>query len=565
MKAILVELYRLGVDSLELFWMPLMLWTILALLIEGGLRLITRHSDGKKVFPLYQYHVRVAVLLALPIGFIVSFANYYLVSYWSPDILPMVKWIEIQAPVISTTAVASTANDALSLMNPSILTGLAVIGLLSLGAVALTITSIQLIRLYQTAKRLDTMLLTDWGGLSSSNHKMAKRNQYTIALYFDDEADIPYTFGWRKPVIVIPTELQQSPEKANLVIRHELMHIQQHDYPINTLLLIIRSLFVIHPLVHVMHRTISYWREITCDAEVLSDTTISTRSYANLLLELATNQAKNRQPILTMAADSSTLKQRLTDMKYINKKTSSIKRSLTLIAAGIIMISGIMACSDIQEGGITAAELEESRVKGEEMEARGVQMNALINGDPVEGGMGTIARIKEGYIKEVKVLTPKDAKEKLGLDVSSKVLNVIVHDKKLALNDLYTHEEMKKLRAQKNEERGMPSDTYVMVEQMPELIGGMQSIMKNVDYPELAKKAGIEGRVYIQFVVDEDGKVINPRVIKGIGGGCDVEALNAVKQVKFTPGYQDGKPVKVQLSLPVVFKLPNGDKQKAKS
>lgn len=98
-------------------------------------------------------------------------------------------------------------------------------------------------------------------------------------------------------------------------------------------------------------------------------------------------------------------------------------------------------------------------------------------------------------------------------------------------------------------------EIFVVVEQQPELIGGMAALQRGIKYPEIARKAGIEGRVYVQFVVDEKGNVLNPTVIRGIGGGCDEEALRAVAKAKFKPGMQRGRPVKVRYSLPVVFKL----------
>lgn len=100
-------------------------------------------------------------------------------------------------------------------------------------------------------------------------------------------------------------------------------------------------------------------------------------------------------------------------------------------------------------------------------------------------------------------------------------------------------------------------DFFVVVENMPELVGGLAGLQQKVRYPEMARKAGIEGRVIIQFIVNEDGNVESPRVVRGIGGGCDEEALRAVKQAKFKPGRQRGKPVRVQYSLPIVFKLQN--------
>ncbi|WP_020402928.1 energy transducer TonB [Gracilimonas tropica] len=107
----------------------------------------------------------------------------------------------------------------------------------------------------------------------------------------------------------------------------------------------------------------------------------------------------------------------------------------------------------------------------------------------------------------------------------------------------------------KFEEEDEEMEIFVIVEQMPELIGGLAGIQKRIEYPELARKAGIEGRVVIQFVIDEKGNVNNPVVVRGIGGGCDEEALKAVQEAKFVPGKQRGKPVKVRYSLPISFKL----------
>lgn len=100
-------------------------------------------------------------------------------------------------------------------------------------------------------------------------------------------------------------------------------------------------------------------------------------------------------------------------------------------------------------------------------------------------------------------------------------------------------------------------DFFIVVEQMPEPIGGIAAVQKLVKYPEMARRAGIEGRVTIQFVVSETGEIENPVVMRGIGGGCDEAALEAVKKAKFTPGMQRGRPVRVQFSLPIYFRLQN--------
>ena len=96
---------------------------------------------------------------------------------------------------------------------------------------------------------------------------------------------------------------------------------------------------------------------------------------------------------------------------------------------------------------------------------------------------------------------------------------------------------------------------FVAVEQMPEPIGGIGAIQSKIVYPEIAKRAGVQGRVFVKAYVDEKGNVNKVELIRGIGAGCDEAAMNAVKSVMFKPGKQRGKPVKVQVTVPVLFKL----------
>ena len=104
------------------------------------------------------------------------------------------------------------------------------------------------------------------------------------------------------------------------------------------------------------------------------------------------------------------------------------------------------------------------------------------------------------------------------------------------------------------------TDTYLMVEAEPEFPGGMEALMKylseNIKYPEQAKKENIQGKVYMRFVVERDGSIVDAEILRGIGGGCDEEALRVVNAMpKWEPGKQKGTPVRVQYNLPIVFKL----------
>ena len=75
-------------------------------------------------------------------------------------------------------------------------------------------------------------------------------------------------------------------------------------------------------------------------------------------------------------------------------------------------------------------------------------------------------------------------------------------------------------------------------------------------YPEEAKEIGIQGKVYVTFVVEVDGSITDVKVLRGIGSGCDDEAVRVVKSMpKWVPGKQRGVPVRVQFNLPINFKL----------
>jgi len=96
---------------------------------------------------------------------------------------------------------------------------------------------------------------------------------------------------------------------------------------------------------------------------------------------------------------------------------------------------------------------------------------------------------------------------------------------------------------------------FVAVEDQPEPVGGIEAIQSKIVYPEIAKRAGVQGRVFIKAFVNEVGDVVKAEVIKGIGAGCDEAAVDAVMKTKFKPGRQRGKNVKVQVSIPIIFKL----------
>ncbi len=119
-----------------------------------------------------------------------------------------------------------------------------------------------------------------------------------------------------------------------------------------------------------------------------------------------------------------------------------------------------------------------------------------------------------------------------------------------------------RLDIDEDEVGGIEDDDALFVEPelAPEFPGGLETLYKfiqdNIQYPQLALENGIEGKVYVTFVVEEDGTISDPRVLRDIGVGCGQEVIRVVKMMpKWKPGKKDGKPVRVQYNLPVNFSI----------
>lgn len=109
-------------------------------------------------------------------------------------------------------------------------------------------------------------------------------------------------------------------------------------------------------------------------------------------------------------------------------------------------------------------------------------------------------------------------------------------------------------------EEEVAEEVFTIVEQQPKPNGGFEAfyayVRENLKYPAQAARLGIEGKVFVQFIVEKDGTLTDIEVVKGIGAGCDEEALRVLKNSpNWNPGKQRGVPVRVKMIFPIMFKL----------
>ena len=452
MNEFLQMIQSLGDAGLTSFWFPVAIWTIMAVIVGTVLRFSPNLNS------LYHYHIRSALLAALPVGIFVSYLTSLVQTWIPPDTAIATKIIVIEAPAIVISASPDTLMSGTDWSSPALWSGIGLLLGVGISLVLLLRTYLDFNSLYSFLRPGKYTSLATLDELSGGNRSILRSLEKKPGLAFSTVASVPFTLGFRNPVIVLPEDLRTNRDKLNMSIRHELMHIKRHDYALNVLLVVIKSFFWFHPLVYKLYNDLKEYREISCDDEVLTDRSISKKGYAELLYELAPRSVPGSSPTISMAVDQSTLGKRISRLKRLNPSSLSLGRSLLISMGSLLLITGILACSEMQSP--------------ESTENIDTNMNAGKS-----------------------VTTDTDI----------------------------------------NVEPPPEKPFFVVVEQMPELIGGLRSIQQRVEYPEKARKAGVEGRVIVQFVVNENGYVENPQVIRGIGSGCDQEVIPLEKKTMAPP------------------------------
>ena len=149
---------------------------------------------------------------------------------------------------------------------------------------------------------------------------------------------------------------------------------------------------------------------------------------------------------------------------------------------------------------------------------------------------------------------------------AEEVLQIIENDSQVeestiqASDDTQAAVEVKYTPVEVEEEEVDEQQIFQVVEENPEFPGGMKECMKflsnNIKYPQISQENGVQGRVIVQFVVNADGTIVDPVVVRGVDPYLDKEALRVIKLMpKWKPGKQRGKAVRVRYTQPVLFRL----------
>ncbi len=437
-------------------------------------------------------------------------------------------------------------------------------------------------------------------------------------IFLSEDAVSPFTSGLIFPKIYLPLVAKSwSAQELNFVIQHELAHIRRRDLWIIPLQAIVQILFFFHPILWFLNRRINYFRELSCDDYAIATSDDSGVAYSKFLLKNYQFQNKFEFACLFSSCfgqRSSTLMKRFHYL--LNRKEQSmikLSRFQKIVIFGVLVLAVFLVGQNrthanpfrsIKNSLIQINNEEVDTLKlfydippqpiGEDLKGlgkyiqypdellkKGIEGGVLLkvffdeNGNPLdfqrllaheiiraEKENSTIRSQKIDYdygmaeaaIEGIKKTKWSSAQYE-GKPVGIWFLMEFVFRPQKELNQ--------KLRVDVyySETFGPQADSkkvqFVADDTPPEPIGGFEAIQQNLVYPELAKRAGIEGTVYLQVLVTETGQVEDVKVVKSLGlnNGLDEAAIEAVKKTQWTPAQQGGKPVKTWISIPVRFKI----------
>ena len=343
-----------------------------------------------------------------------------------------------------------------------------------------------------------------------------------------------------------------SEKEKSQIIAHEQVHIRQMHSLDVVLLELMRALFWINPVIWFFRKSQADNHEFIVDDMLIKEYDKS--QYQELLVKMTVGQM---QYVGNYFAKIQTLK-RIHMMNEKRKKPNKMRTSLALMSA--LLVVAIVACTEMVDLTKTA------EMTLEIPEAMQADMDKLKEEYPDINFVYTEVNLPQIDVSQLE--SEEHAKEERfeALEYALSKMDGTVQVAKLLPNSdksgviMAPSAEFKRMAEYSKSDDGV----YSIVDERPEPADGLEAfygyIMQNMTYPVQARKKGVQGRVFVEFIVDEQGNINAVKALKGIGSGCDEEAIRVIKEAaQWKAGKLDGKPVKVKMVLPISFMLSGDD------
>ena len=440
--------------------------------------------------------------------------------------------------------------------------------------VFLTIHLISTLRLHHRLGKSER-IVADSTGLTS------------IRLYKNKWITMPLTFGLFHKRIYVPEQWDNwSSDCRQMILAHEMGHIRRKDGWTQTFQLLVQAIYFFHPLVWLLGKRLNEYREMACDDLSVTTKKGSHVEYSRYLVQIAEDLV---QTSLGYSSASALIKQKnelLNRVKYQlegTMKNLSRKKLFFVVTPLILLLIPLSLTFSKTGSNPSASAMNEMEKKGKiygtvkdketgkalsaaNIMIIGTQLGVASDQDgnfwminvPIgkQDVVATYIGYKSVLISNVDVEASQSTK--LDFNMSASVIN----------NPDYLEDAVSLTSLEQDSPSPPPilpdKDAIVFVpyDEAPHPIGGFAALQENLVYPEIARKAGIEGRVTIYAQINENGDVVRTKVVQSLGenNGCDEAAVAAVVKSKWEPAKQRDKKVAVWIAVPIDFRLSNDNK-----
>lgn len=348
-------------------------------------------------------------------------------------------------------------------------------------------------------------------------------------------------------LIFMSQDQSLTPEEKEAVLHHEEVHIRQFHSVDILLINLMQVICWFNPVILLYKKSMVQLHEFEADAHAVQ--TQDVNRYCGLLAKVALQQ--NGFVLANHFTNSFTLK-RIMMMKTISKKISQWKIAITFLSAILVFV--VVACQDQVMSDIQYITSKSTMVNPESYSDQVKQLIGKLQTENPSASYFVMELTEEDAAKKFEELESQYQGRFKGITVEN-----IKGDKRSFT--IFEKGDISNSLAQLTKTEG---EVFTIVEESAEPKGGMEEFYRHlatvITYPTEARQKGIEGRVFVEFIVNTNGSISDVVVIKGIGSGCDEEAARVVALANpWNPGKQKGQVVRQRMVVPIIFQLSNSD------
>ena len=348
MMEIIPFLSWLGKVSISYFWAPIGVWTLGAI----PLFMIAKKLGGRR--PVIHYLGTTALLISLPFGFVMmpmledGVTSITVNRHVSSVLIDPVDNIGMAIPAyMEAPVIKSIPSEVSTPVQPAPVNGNTLVGIITIVFAMASVYG--LLNLFAKmfglrAMRLSLNPVEDVSALTALRDiKEVQGIKRKVRLMYSPRGMAPATFGFWRPIIIIPEEIINEPDILKPTLYHELIHVRRNDYIKGIITRFVRALYVYHPFILLLENQTKAYREFSCDNEILDQSVMAPGDYARLLMRFSSGSAAPYT--ISMIAPKPILKQRIKVMSDFVADQKQLHRSIRQLVMPVLLLIPVFVMS----------------------------------------------------------------------------------------------------------------------------------------------------------------------------------------------------------------------------